>query len=163
MLKGELVFNILITLAAAAFYWVARSFVGFGIYAKMGPEFWPKIVLGSIFVLGAIVSVGTVRQINKEKSWGEPLITFDRSKARLFSAIGLIVGYLILIQVLGFILTTPPFMILFMLLLGEKHKGWMLSVSVGMTAIIVILFTKAMYVPLPRGIGFFRQFTLLFY
>ncbi len=163
MLKGELVFNILITLAAAVLFWVARSFVGPGIYAKLGPEFWPKIVLGLIFVLGVLVSVGTLRQINKEKSWGEPLIVLDKSKARLFSAIGLVAAYLLLIQVVGFILTTPPFMILFMLLLGERHKGWMLSVSIGMTAIIVILFTKAMYVPLPRGMGIFRQFTLLFY
>ena len=54
-------------------------------------------------------------------------------------------------------------MMSFMLLLGEKSKGWIVGVSIGMTAIIVVLFTKAMYVPLPRGEWLFRQFSLLFY
>jgi hypothetical protein len=54
-------------------------------------------------------------------------------------------------------------MIAFMVLLGEKSKGWILGVSIAMTAIIVVLFTKAMYVPLPRGVWLFREFSLLFY
>ena len=163
MLKGELVFSVLIVLISAFLFWVAQSFEGSVVYAKLGPEFWPTLVLAALIILGVIVSVGTVRKIAREKGWDEPLMTMDRGTARLFAAIGLIVGYLLLIKVMGFILTTPPFMVLFMLLLGEKSKGWMASVSIGMTAIIVILFTKAMYVPLPRGAWLFRQFTLLFY
>ena len=64
---------------------------------------------------------------------------------------------------MGFIAITPLFLIGFMLLLGEKSKGWILGVSIGMTVIIVVLFTKAMYVPLPRGVWLFREFSLLFY
>ncbi|MBU2262526.1 MAG: tripartite tricarboxylate transporter TctB family protein, partial [Proteobacteria bacterium] len=80
-----------------------------------------------------------------------------------FAAIGLIVAYLFLLKITGFIITTPLFMIAFMLLLGEKSKGWILGVSVVMTGIIVVLFTKAMYVPLPRGVWLFREFSLLFF
>ncbi|RJQ51419.1 MAG: tripartite tricarboxylate transporter TctB family protein [Desulfobacteraceae bacterium] len=163
VLKGELVFSVLIVLISAVLFWVAQSFVGPGIYAKLGPEFWPTIVLAALMILGVIVSVGTARKITREKAWAAPLMTMDRGTVRLFAAIGLILGYLTLIQVTGFILTTPPFMVLFMILLGEKSKGWMASVSVGMTAVIVILFTKAMYVPLPRGMGLFRNISLLFY
>jgi hypothetical protein len=50
-----------------------------------------------------------------------------------------------------------------MLLLGEKSRGWIIGLSLGVTAVIVLLFTKAMYVPLPRGVWLFREFTLLFY
>lgn len=163
MLKGELVFSVLIVLASAVLFWMARSFVGPGIYAKLGPEFWPTIVLGALMILGVIVSVGTARKITREKAWAAPLMAMDRGTLRLFAAIALILGYLTLIHVTGFILITPPFMVLFMLLLGEKSKGWMAGVSVGMTVVIVILFTKAMYVPLPRGVGLFRNFSLLFY
>jgi len=161
--KGELVFSLLIILVSAVLLWIAQSFRGMGIYAKLGPNFWPTLVLLSLIVLGVVVSVASVRKISREKSWGEPILTMDRGKMRLLAAFGLIVVYLILIKLLGFILTTPPFMVLFMLLLGEKSKGWMLSVSVGMTAIIVIMFTKAMYVPLPRGVWLFRQISLFFY
>lgn len=162
-MKGELVFSVLLVLVSAVLLWVAQSYEGMGIYAKLGPDFWPTLVLLSLIILGVIVSVATARKISREKAWREPLMIMDGSKARLFSAIGLIISYLILVKLTGFILTTPPFMVLFMLLLGEKSKGWMLSVSIGMTAIIVILFTKAMYVPLPRGIWLFRQFSLFFY
>ena len=83
--------------------------------------------------------------------------------ARNAGAIGLSVAYFLLLPLIGFILSTPLFMMSFMLLLGEKSKGWIVGVSIGMTAIIVVLFTKAMYVPLPRGEWLFRQFSLLFY
>lgn len=163
MLKGELVFIVLIVLVSAVLFWVAQSFQGHGIYAKLGPEFWPTMVLGALMILGIFVSVGIARKMSREKSWDAPLFTKDPGKLRLFAALGLIIAYLILIKLMGFILTTPPFMVLFMILLGEKSKGWMLTVSVGMTVIIVILFTKAMYVPLPRGVWLFRQISLFFY
>lgn len=165
MLKGELIFSILILIAALFLYWVTGSF-GTGTVlqgAQMGPAFWPRLLLGALLLLSVIVSAGTIRKIARQKAWGESLLTMDRGKVRFFAAIGLGAGYLILLPVLGFIAITPVFMIAFMLLLGEKSKGWILGVSVAMTAIIVILFTKAMYVPLPRGVGLFREFSLLFY
>jgi hypothetical protein len=129
----------------------------------MGPTFWPRFLLGSLILLSGIVSVGLIRRIAIEKAWGESLMTMDRGKVRFFAAIGLSVAYLALLPVLGFIAITPAFMIAFMVLLGEKSKGWILGVSIAMTAIIVVLFTKAMYVPLPRGVWLFREFSLLFY
>jgi len=162
-LKGELVFSVLIVLVSAALFWVAQSFEGSRAYARLGPEFWPTVVLTALMVLGAAVAVITVRKIGREKAWKEPLLAMDSSTFRLFTALALIVAYLVLVPRTGFILTTPPFMVLFMLLLGERSKGWMATVSLGMTAVIVILFTKAMYVPLPRGGWIFREFSLLFY
>ena len=161
MLKGELAFSILILVAAMYLFWETGNFVKPD--TTMGPSFWPRIVLGCIIVLVGLASVDTIRTLDKRKAWGQSLMTMDRSKARFFTAVGLGVAYLALLPVLGFILTTPAFMIAFMLLLGEKSTGWMLGTSVAMTAVIVILFTKAMYVPLPRGEWLFRQFSLLFY
>ncbi|MEW6333923.1 MAG: tripartite tricarboxylate transporter TctB family protein [Thermodesulfobacteriota bacterium] len=165
MLKSELIFSILIFVASLFLYWVTGSF-GTGTTlqgAQMGPAFWPRLLLGALLLLSVIVSAGTIRRIAREKAWGESLLTMDRGKVRFFAAIGLGAAYLFLLPVLGFIAITPVFMIAFMLLLGEKSKGWILGVSVAMTAIIVILFTKAMYVPLPRGVWLFREFSLLFY
>lgn len=165
MLKAELIFSLLILAASLFLYWVTGSF-GTGTTlqgAQMGPAFWPRLLLGALIILSAVVSVGKIRTIAREKAWGESLLTMDRGKVRFFTAIGLCVAYLTLLPILGFIAITPIFMIAFMLLLGEKSPGWILGVSVGMTAIIVILFTKAMYVPLPRGIWLFREFSLLFY
>ena len=166
MLKGELLFSIVICLVALFLLWVTGSFQeGRTVLqdAQMGPAFWPRFILGCLIILSVIVSVGTIRKIVKEKAWGESLMTMDRGRVRFFAAIGLIVAYLFLLKITGFIITTPLFMIAFMLLLGEKSKGWILGVSVVMTGIIVVLFTKAMYVPLPRGVWLFREFSLLFF
>ena len=165
MLKGELIFSLLILVGSLVLYWVTGTF-GTGTVlqgAQMGPAFWPRFILGAIILLTGIVSVGTIKKISSEKAWGESLMTMDRGKVRFFAAIGLGVAYLTLLPILGFIAITPIFMILFMLLLGEKSKGWIISVSFAMTAVIVIMFTKAMYVPLPRGVWLFREFSLLFY
>ncbi|MBU2235144.1 MAG: tripartite tricarboxylate transporter TctB family protein [Proteobacteria bacterium] len=166
MLKGELVFSLLIFVGSLFLFWVTGSFQeGRTVLqdAQMGPAFWPRFILGCLIILSGIVSVGTIRKIAKEKAWGESLMTMDRGRVRFFAAIGLIVAYLFLLKITGFIITTPLFMIAFMLLLGEKSKGWILGVSVVMTGIIVVLFTKAMYVPLPRGVWLFREFSLLFF
>jgi len=167
VLKGELVFSLLIFVGSLFLYWVTGSFgarisLGGGA-AQMGPAFWPRFLLGALILLSGIVSVGMIRRIAKEKAWGESLTTMDRGKFRFFAAIGLSIAYLFLLPVMGFIAITPLFLIGFMLLLGEKSKGWILGVSIGMTVIIVVLFTKAMYVPLPRGVWLFREFSLLFY
>ena len=165
MLKGELVFSVLIFVGSLLLYWVTGSFGERTTLqgAQMGPAFWPRFLLVCLIILTGIVSVGLIRRIAKEKAWGEALLTMDRGKVRFFAAIGLGVAYLFLLPILGFIAVTPFFMIAFMLLLGEKSKGWILGVAIAMTAIIVVLFTKAMYVPLPRGEWLFREFSLLFY
>ncbi len=165
MLKGELIFALLIFVVSLFLYWVTGSFQTGTLLqgGQMGPAFWPRLILGALILLSGIVSAGMIRKISKEKAWGESLVTMDRGKVRFFAAIGLGVAYLVLLPVLGFIAITPVFMIAFMILLGEKSKGWILGVSIAMTAIIVVLFTKAMYVPLPRGVWLFREFSLLFY
>ena len=165
MLKGELIFSLLIFVGSLFLYWVTGSFGGRTVLAgaQMGPSFWPRFILGSLILLSGIVSVGLIRKIIKEKAWGEKLLTMDRGKVRFFAAIGLSVAYLVLLPIMGFIAITPIFMIAFMALLGEKSWGWIIGVSLAMTAVIVVLFTKAMYVPLPRGEWLFRQFSLLFY
>ena len=165
MLKGELIFSLLIFVGSLLLYWVTGSFATASVLqgGQMGPAFWPRFILGSIILLSGIVSVGMIHKIVKEKAWGESLLTMDRGKVRFFAAIGLCVAYLALLPVLGFIAVTPLFMIAFMLLLGEKSKGYIIGVSIAMTGIIVVLFTKAMYVPLPRGVWLFREFSLLFY
>jgi len=165
VLKGELIFGLLILAGSLLLFWVTGSFQKQTALqgAQMGPSFWPRFLLGGLILLSGIISVGVIRRIMKEKAWGESLMTMDPGKVRFFAAIGLSIAYLVLLPVLGFIAITPVFMIAFMLLLGEKSKGWIIGVSIAMTAIIVVLFTKAMYVPLPRGVWLFREFSLLFY
>ena len=163
MLKGEFLFSILIFLISAGLYLVTGSFKGHELYGKLGPAYWPRFIIYCLLVLSAMVFLKTFYQLRKQQAWSDPLIKIDEGKLRIFATIVLIASYLSILNIFGFIITTPFFLIILMRLLGEKINGWSLCISVAMTSIIVFLFTKAMYVPIPRGTGIFRKFTILFY
>jgi putative tricarboxylic transport membrane protein len=139
------------------------QFEGLDVYGKLGPSYWPKFLLICLMGLSFLVAVDAFREKKKRSSEKEETLKVDSGKVRFLLAVGFIVLYLILMQVFGFILLTPFFMIAFMVLLGERSKIWIFSVSIGITFVIVFAFTKAMYVPLPRGQGIFLKFSQFFY
>lgn len=164
MFKGEITICGVIFFASLYLYTIAASYKGHEIYGKLGPGFWPKFILIAMMILSLWVAVDAFRA--RKKSAGEKVSEAAKSaggRIRFFSALILIIAYLILINIIGFIALTPFFLIAFMILLGEKSWFWMIILSMGMTILIILAFTQAMYVPLPRGVGIFHDFSVLFY
>jgi len=162
MLKGDIIINVILIFTYIYLFVETFKFEALSVYGKLGPAYWPRFLLSCLicFSIGTIIE--TVFKMRKRYRADESFV-LDRGKIKLFTAIALIVSYFILMKVVGFIIVTPVFMIAFMVLLGEKSKPWMFSVSIGITAVIIILFMKAMYVPLPRGIGIFLKLSYLLY
>ena len=163
MFKGEIIISAVIFLGSLYLYFESMKFEGLDVYGKLGPSYWPKFLLICLMGLSFLVAIDAFRERKKGSSEKEGTSKIDTGKVRFLFAFGFIVLYLILIQVFGFIICTPFFMIAFMYLLGERNKIWILSVSIGVTFLIVFAFTKAMYVPLPRGQGIFLKFSQFFY
>jgi len=163
MLKGDLLFSGIIFLFSVFLFYVTGTFNDHAAYSKVGPAYWPRFLLVILLILSGFASLRTFLKISRERVWGDNMMALDSGKIRLFSGIFFIVFYIVLLQIVGFILATPLFLVAYMLLLGEKNWVWMVGTALGMTASIVLLFTKAMYVPIPRGQFFFRSFSLLFY
>jgi putative tricarboxylic transport membrane protein len=161
--KGELTISVVVFLGSLYLYFESMKFEGLEIYGKLGPAYWPKFLLICLMGLSVLVAVDAFRERKKGDSENEETSKADSGKVRFFLAIGFIVLYFILMQIFGFIILTPFFMIAFMVLLGERKKIWIFGVSIGMTILIVYAFTKAMYVPLPRGQWIFLKFSHLFY
>jgi putative tricarboxylic transport membrane protein len=164
MFKGEITICGVVFFASLYLYTIAASYKGHEIYGKLGPGFWPKFILIAMMILSLWIAVDAFRA--RKKSAGEKVSEAIKSaggRIRFFSALILIIAYLILINIIGFIALTPFFLIAFMILLGEKSWLWMVILSVGMTILIILAFTQAMYVPLPRGVGIFHDFSVLFY
>jgi putative tricarboxylic transport membrane protein len=161
--KGELIISVVVFLGSLYLYFESMKFEGLEIYGKLGPAYWPKFLLICLMGLSVLVAVDAFRERKKGDSENEETSKADSGKVRFFLAIGFIVLYFILMQIFGFIILTPFFMIAFMVLLGERKKIWIFGVSIGMTILIVYAFTKAMYVPLPRGQWIFLKFSHLFY
>jgi hypothetical protein len=161
--RGEIITTAVVFLGSLYLYFEALKFEGHKVYGKLGPAYWPKFLLICLMALSVLVAVDVFRKRKKGDSEKEETSTGDSGKLRFFFAIGLIVLYFVLMQIFGFILLTPFFLIAFMTLLGERKKAWIFGVSIGMTILIVWVFTKAMYVPLPRGQWIFLDFSHLFY
>ncbi len=162
MFKGEIITTATIFMGSLFLYWETFKFEGHEVYAKLGPSYWPKFLL--ILLMG--LSVGVAVDAFRERKRGEAkekTLKLDKGRLRFFIAIGLITLYFVLLKIFGFILLTPFFLIAFMYLLEERKKVWMICISFGITLIIIYVFTKVMYVPLPRGIGIFLDFSHLFY
>jgi putative tricarboxylic transport membrane protein len=161
--RGEIITTAVVFLGSLYLYFEAIKFEGHEVYGKLGPAYWPKFLLICLMALSVLVAVDAFRERKKRTSGKEETSKGDIGKVRFFLAIGLIVLYFILMQIFGFILLTPFFLIAFMTLLGERKKTWILGISIGITILIVWVFTKAMYVPLPRGQWIFLDFSHLFY
>jgi len=161
--KGEIITSAVVFFGALYLYFESMKFEGHEVYGKLGPAYWPKFLLICLMALSFLVAVDAFRERKKRDSEKEETSKADSGKVRFFFAIGFIVLYLILMQIFGFIILTPLFLIAFMYLLGERKKIWLFGVSIGITIVIVFAFTKAMYVPLPRGQWIFLKFSHLFY
>jgi putative tricarboxylic transport membrane protein len=162
--RGELIICGVVFLSSVYLYTVASQFKGHQVYGKLGPGIWPELVLISMMALSVLIAIDAIRAWKRSPKGQAPEITLGSGRrVRFFSALILIMGYLLLLKVVGFIALTPLFLVAFMFLLGEKSWPWMIGLSVGMTVIVVLAFTKAMYVPLPRGVGIFHNFSVLFY
>lgn len=163
MFKGEIIISVVIFFGSLYLYFESMKFEGLEVYGKLGPAYWPKFLLICLMALSFLVAVDAFRERKKRDSEKEETSEADSGKVRFFFAIGFIVLYLILMQIFGFIILTPLFLIAFMYLLGERKKIWIFGVPIGITVLIVWVFTKAMYVPLPRGQSIFLDFSHLFY
>jgi putative tricarboxylic transport membrane protein len=164
MFKGEITICGVVFFASLYLYTIAARYKGHEIYGKLGPGFWPKFILIVMMILSLWIAVDAFR--TRRKTAGEKsseVVKTAGSRIRFFSALILIIAYFFLMNVIGFIALTPFFLIAFMILLGEKSWPWTIGLSIGMTILIVLAFTQAMYVPLPRGIGIFHDFSVLFY
>ncbi len=163
MFKGDVIASAAIFLGSLYLFWETSTFEGHEVYAKLGPAYWPRFLLICLMGLSLLVALDAFKERKKGAPDKGEAAKPEGGKWRLWLAVALIVLYFLLMKVVGFIALTPFFLIAFMYLLGERKTAWMVGVSIGITVLIVYVFTKAMYVPLPRGTGIFLDFSHLFY
>jgi hypothetical protein len=64
---------------------------------------------------------------------------------------------------IGFLLSNFIFLLLFLFLTGLRRKFSLLLISAGGTVVLLYLFVKVVYLPLPKGMWFFEDITLFIY
>jgi len=130
----------------------------FRAYKEVGPDFWPKIVLIILISLSAAL---TIFNIIKWKKSRDEVSEREQGWKRVLIAILLAVVYVYFLKPLGFIVSTPLFILGMMLLIMPKRKKAIPFTILGIMGMIYIIFAKLLYVPLPKGFGIFRDLSIL--
>jgi putative tricarboxylic transport membrane protein len=114
----------------------------------LGSDFMPWVLVGCLFLLSLLLLIRTV--------WGGSPENFDSniSQKEAFGVIYLtacVFAYVKLMGLIGFILATPIFLALLMLINGSRKWKEIVIVSIVATFGIYLLFQKIFQVILPRG------------
>ena len=128
------------------------------------PDVWPKTI---IILLEICLIINIIKIIKKNK--GNPefsLSAFARSipvflKSKQFLGIVIMVAAALLLETLGFMVTSLLVLFFYGLLLGQKNVVQLAIASVCITLVLYIIFNGMLSVNLPRGtISFLRNFAL---
>jgi hypothetical protein len=159
----------LLLAAAGVLYGVARRIEYVGPAERLGPDFWPRAILGLLavvcvyelaksFALADARSAGGMLQDYLDAS----MAPVDSQSAALPSVMRLVLGmgatlaYVLLVDVLGFFLATAAYLAAFIAVGGYRRWGVIAACALGGSLAMVVVFMKIVYVSLPLGAGPFR-------
>lgn len=133
----------------------------------IGPAFMPQIIAIAIGIFSILIIVNgfmKTRTIEKEETLPEPvveghddkLISGQKDSYRpVILTLLLMLAYVVLIPVIGFLITTILYIFLQMMILSDKttRKIWLFAlVSIVSSVVIYYVFRNVFYVMLPTGI-----------
>jgi putative tricarboxylic transport membrane protein len=139
-------------------------------FGEMGSGFWPILILALASILSAILLFSSLRK-GKEKGERDtaeppsPESIADRKRARnivILSSVATLF-YIFAMQWVGFPIATLLFVITFIVILGERRKWVLIFSPVLVTVFILVVFSKFIAIPFPRGIGIFAELSRFFF
>lgn len=150
-LPGELSFMVLIVLFSAFMLWASYNIARFTSISSPGA--FPMLCTAAMVVTGLMSLVRTARARLTLEGEGSVLQHFIRRLAPptllLFAL--LILAYMLLLESLGFLVSSYAFLVTAMRVLGSRRLGLNLLVSLGALAAIYVIFQTAFSVVLPSG------------
>ncbi len=161
-MRGDIVINILLLGGALFLITDTLSFHNISKYDAMGPSTWPQIVLVFLMILAAVQLVLNIRKLRQRAETPCPPVIGKTELKKFGLAVTVCIAYFFVMQLVGFILATVAFQVAFLLLQGVRKLAVIVATPLVLVTGFFVLFSKIMYLPLPKGIGIFRAFSLLF-
>lgn len=128
-------------------FWYSSAYRKTVIYIY-GPNFFPQVLSILMGLCGVILIVRAMR--------GEVLPKTERIDLqgffRMVIAIGICIGYLYLMQVIGFAMGTSVFLFVLMTFLGQQGLIKRILSSIAASLIVWAIFRYFLVIPLPMGI-----------
>lgn len=156
--------------AAAYFYHLAGSLEFVAPASRIGPDAWPKIILGLLAAvclyqigrsfLGSSASTasGLLHSLMaRAADDANGVHTADRSPGLLLGGIAVTIAYVLLVDVIGFFVATALYLAAFMRVGRYRRYGVIAVASVAGSLALVVVFMRIVYISLPPGVGPFRS------
>lgn len=163
--RAKAIVPYVVGLALTAGLWLSTTTMTYDARpAQIAPTFWPRLALGLIAV-SCIYEIfrllfaadpwhepsGLTEALDRSEKEAHPENEGPRSLITLAGGVVLVFAYALSVHILGFLLCTFVFLILFMYLGGYRsHLVIWGSATVGVIA-LAFVFLKVAYVSLPRG------------
>jgi len=155
---------ILIFLLALFFYFLARSLDENPMEGQLGPFFWPKSILILLMLSCGLKILEFFKGFGKgvaDTGLEGPPIQVQTGK--LVAMIVILLAAVACMEMIGFPLCNFLFLLIFMRVAGLKKKSYLLILSVLGTILLLYIFVKVVYLPLPKGQWFFTDVTIFLY
>jgi putative tricarboxylic transport membrane protein len=146
--RHDLVGGLLAAALGAAVVLHVRTFPGLP-DGQPGPALFPGIIGGLLVLFGLVLVARAVRARDEPAADPDAGVT-ARGWLRALAVLGLVVGYLLLAETLGFVLTMGVLLFLLMWLLGARPLVAVLAAA-ATTGFIFAVFEELLLVPLPQG------------
>ena len=146
MKRADIGVGIGLIILSAWVFWYANPYREKEIYIY-GPNFFPQVLSILMGICGVILIIRAAR--------GDVLPQTDRIDIRGFLrmviAIGICIGYLFLMQVIGFTMVTSVFLFVLMTFLGQQGLMIRTMSSIAASVIVWAIFRYFLVIPLPTG------------
>ena len=128
-------------------FWYASGYSKATIY-YYGPNFFPQILAIAMCICAVILIVKALKGKSLEASSSIDFKGF----LRMLIAIGICIGYLFLMQLIGFAMGTVVFLFTLMAFIGQEGLVQRICSSVVVSLIVWAIFRYFLIIPLPTGV-----------
>jgi putative tricarboxylic transport membrane protein len=156
--RKDLIFSIGVIALGLAVIYIAHSWPEPLIQDTVGPRAFPYGI-GMLFVLGgAFIAVQRIRNMHASNRYevpgegGEDEDGVPASGVRALTLIGLCAVYTLVLNPIGFLIATPPFVALALILMEERKPVLVLATAVSFTVVTYVLIHTLLGGRLPPGV-----------
>ena len=157
---GQTIMSLSILAGAIFMYYQSTQLRQIESYENVGPDFWPKLVISALIVISGYVSICNIKRQIGLKEKPEAPSESGEDWLRVAIAASIIIGYVLLLKPIGFIMASPLFIAVMMVMIRPDRKRAIPVGIIGIMSIIYILFGRLLMIPLPRGQGVFRSISI---
>lgn len=160
---------VFITCIGIALYYTASRISYAAVPGQMGPERWPKIIIGLMIAVCAFEIARRIFTAMRGRASSAQAEDMDEGFSQQMEAHPLLVAgasaatvaYLLLFDICGFFVSTTLYLAVVMWLAGIRRPVFVPLLSVVLSFAFAFFFMKLIYVALPLGQGPFAQISLL--